>query len=125
MDESHVQHLICLIEDKVRQKPQVNKALLMQIQESTWSSDQIVYTLFQLIHLWVLTDTAKNHRCAQSCTLAVALGIFPYLECQLAGGSHDQSLDFSCFERFSLEQMLNNRNGKGSCFPRTGLCGAQ
>ncbi len=124
MDESHVQHLICLIEHKVRQKPQVNKALLMQIQESTWSSDQIVYTLFQLIHLWVLTYTAKNHGSSNPVPWLYRLAFSPP-GVQAHGWESRQGLDFSCFEGFSLKQMLNNRNGKGSCFSRTGLSGAQ
>ena len=62
MYEAHVEHGVRLVEHEILQLAEVDKALVDQVEQSSWSGHHDVHTTLERGHLFALLHTTKNHR---------------------------------------------------------------
>ena len=90
MDESHVEHGVCFIQDQKLNPLQRQQALVAQVEQTTGRGHEDVGALSELRHLSVLADPAKNQRRPHFDVLGVGLDVVVDLGGELTGGGEDQ-----------------------------------
>ena len=126
VNEAHVQHAVCLIQDKMGQMTQINVPLAHQVQQSAGGGGDQIRALAQSIYLGLLADAAKNYRMAQREVASVRGNAFVNLQGQFPCGGEDQDPDGPRSARFrNVHQVLQDGQREGCCFAGSSLCGSQ
>ena len=90
MDEAHVQHGVCFVQDQKLHLCQGKQALVAKVEQAPWSGDEHIDPFAQLVDLFVLADPAKNEGSAHIHMLRVRLDVLVDLGGQLTGGRQDE-----------------------------------
>ncbi len=85
--EAHVEHGVRLVEHEILQLAEVDKALVDQVEQSSWSGHHDVHTTFERGHLFALLHTTKNHRMGDGEVGRIVPNALADLGRQLAGGA--------------------------------------
>lgn len=129
MDKAHVEHAVGFVEHQDLDRGQVQKALLLQIEQTAGGGNQHIDTLFDAVDLWVHANTAKNDGGLDVEVGGVKAHVLFDLRRQLTGGSQDQRTDGLVAPlvaaAFGFGQALQHRQGKGGRFAGAGLCACQ
>ena len=123
MNKAHIQHAVSFIQHQDFNLIQFHRILVLQIEQTTRSSDQHIYAATQLHHLRVNADAAEDHQRANIQILTVITDVFANLGRQFAGWREDQRTNRTTAFTMRLigDQVLQQRQGKTCRFPRTGL----
>src|SRR5690606_16130799 len=89
-DETHIEHTVCLIEDKDLYIGKVNKSLFCKIEQTSGSRSKNVHTPSEFLHLTVLIDTTKNYGVTDAGMFGIPTDIVVNLKCQFACRTEDQ-----------------------------------
>ena len=119
VDKAHIQHAVGFIEDEDFDTVQADNFLVHQIKQAPGCRHQNIDAAPNGIHLWLLTNTAKDHCMFEPAELAEFTEFFINLRRQFAGRrQHEYAYE-------SLDgigaQRLNNGYDKGSGFAGAGL----
>ncbi len=95
MDEAHVQHAICFVQNEDLQAVQADDATIHQVEQSARRRHQDVDALSQLFHLRLLAHAAEDDGMLQVEAGAVRREAFGDLSCQFTrGGEHQGAQDW-------------------------------
>ena len=123
MDESHIEHTICLIEDKYLDICERDMFLSDEIEESPWSGDEDIDSLLEGIDLRELSHSSEYDSGPEFRIPPIGEKTLLYLDCEFASWCEDERADFSPFLcSWSGTQTLDNRKGKCCCLPSSCLC---
>lgn len=126
MDESHVEHTVCLVQHKFLDVVKVDMLLLHQVKQPSRCGDENVYPAPQYIDLWVLRHTAKDDGMLQLKAFTVCAETFLDLDRQLAGGCQDQGPDHAPLLGLrGFMKKLKDRQGKCCRLTSSRLCATE
>ena len=83
MDEAHVQHAVCFVQDKRFEPIKRHHSLLVQIKQSARRRNKNINPIFKTGNLWIDFDPSKHHITTQRQVSAVSTHILKHLRSQL------------------------------------------
>jgi hypothetical protein len=94
-----------------------------EIEETTWSRDEDIYTLTKTLYLLALTHSAEYDRLMESCISAICLEALLDLDSELTGRCDDEGFDLalSLIGILASYEELDDRNSKSCRLPCTRL----
>ena len=84
IDESHVEHAICFIEDEKGHRAEIDVALSDEIEQAAWGCNEDIEAARDCLHLRTLTNTAEDHRVTQRRVATVTRKAFADLRSEFA-----------------------------------------
>ena len=93
MYKAHIQHTVCFIKHKIIEPFKGNISLRLQVEQTSRSSNQYLYSPFQCIYLWFRRNSSKNYRMLYACIPGIRIKALAYLNGQFSRGSKYQCLD--------------------------------
>ncbi len=127
VEESHIQHPIRLIKDKVLNPREVDLTTLQMRQQTTWRSDNHIGTTIQTTTLHIprlAIATTIDHRSGYIEVVGEALKLCVDLHRQLTCRHHDDRVDLTLLIltiRLAIHQQAQQRKRKGCRLTRTRL----
>ena len=125
--ETHVEHAVCLIENKETYLAQIYIAQRDMGDEATWGSNDYIGTHAEALQFLVVSvaivSTINSHAAYALQVVAEALHCLVYLLSQLAGWRHDDAVD-GIFWITAVIEFAQYREQVGCSFTSAGLCNA-
>jgi len=125
VDEPHVQHSVGFIEDKKFDLTEVNVALSVKIEKSTWSRHKNIDPLPQGSNLWALVYATKDDPVSEGKVPTIQLEAIADLGSQFSRGGQDEGLDGRLSRAWHLAENLKDGQQKSSGLPCASLCAAE
>ncbi len=124
MDEPHIEHTVCLIEDEEFDTSKIDESLLHEVEKSTRSGNEDIDTFWEGIDLAMLADASEDHFRSEVRISAIVREALFDLDRELTSRSEDERADRASARDFSifLVHKLDDRKCKWSCLPCTCLC---
>ena len=123
VDEPHVHHGIRFIEHEVVQVPQVDEALVHEIQQPPGRGDHNVNATAKFLNLPVLADAAKKGHGEQLHALRVAEDVVFDLHRQFPSRGEDESANWAELTTVPFEvEAVDHGKAEGRSFSGSGLC---
>lgn len=91
MDESHIEHTICLIEDEELDIAEGYMFLIHEVKEASWCRDEDIDSISESIYLCSLSDATEYDGRAKSCVSSIRLKALTDLDSELTSRS-----DYEC-----------------------------
>ncbi len=127
MDESHIEHTICLIEYEEFDLPKIDESLLHEIEQSTWSRDQDIDPFWERIDLTMLAHTSEYHLRSEVRIASIVCEALFDLDRELSCRSEDECTDRTSPRDFPilLVHELDYRKGERCRLPGPCLCDSE
>jgi hypothetical protein len=93
VDESHIEHTICLIEDEKLDIAERYVFLIHEVEEASWSRDEYIDSISKCRYLSSLTDTTEYDGRAKSCMSSICLETLTDLDSELTSRGDDECTD--------------------------------
>lgn len=114
--KSHIEHAVHFIKDEVSEVRKVKVALADEVEEASGGSDKDIDAPLDLFPLGAVANAPVDESNAQAGMARKFLESFRNLIGEFAGGFEDESAELT-----GLNEVLQDRQGKGGSFARTGL----
>lgn len=100
MDESHIEHTICLIEDEELDIAEGYMFLIHEVKEASWCRDEDIDSISESIYLCSLSDTTEYDGRAEACMSSVCLEALTDLDSELTSGSDYECTDMPLWDEW-------------------------
>ena len=123
VDEAHVQHAVGFVEHEDLHVLQVQRALLVVVQQAARRGHQDVHALAQAVDLRLHAHAAEHHHAGDGQVLAVGAHALLHLRGQFTCGREDEGADGDAPARVALGRLRRQPVQHGQC-EAGGLAGA-
>ena len=121
MDESHVEHAVCFVDDEDLKPIEAQVALIDQVEEAPWGGYENFGSSSECLNLGILTDAAEDHFRAKGEMCAIGEEALIDLDSKLPGRSNDED---TWTPRSTLSRILGKvlEDGQRECCGLAGSC---
>ena len=119
VDEAHVEHAICFIENDSAEFRKVQDAALNEVFDAPWGSDDEIRIVTQALYLGADSGTTNDTDRKKAGALRKAPILFLYLKSKLARGNHDEDALLPIFH-----DLVEERDEESTGLTRAGVCDA-